>query len=134
MSEGDISQISVGEFETVSQLLASSESLQLAFIIMIVGIIAIAAAYRKFSSLIKSKKLTKSSFANEVGVQRSSLAHFFSGRNKPSLEFFLKIKNKYPEIDLNWIISGIKIKKNNACGCGRPILGTFVDCVQGSAR
>lgn len=56
MSEGDISQISVGEFETVSQLLASSESLQLAFIIMIVGIIAISAAYRKFSSLIKSKK------------------------------------------------------------------------------
>ena len=57
MSEGDISQISVGEFETVSQLLASSESLQLAFIIMIVGILAIAAAYRKFSSLIKSKKI-----------------------------------------------------------------------------
>ncbi|MBA4436327.1 MAG: mechanosensitive ion channel, partial [Nitrosopumilaceae archaeon] len=57
MSEDDISQISVGEFETVSQLLASSESLQLAFIIMIVGIIAIVAAYRKFSSLIKSKKI-----------------------------------------------------------------------------
>ena len=57
MSEGDISQISVGEFETVSQLLASSESLQLAFIIMIIGIIAISAAYRKFSSLIKSKKI-----------------------------------------------------------------------------
>ena len=31
MSEGDISQISVGEFETVSQLLASSESLQLKY-------------------------------------------------------------------------------------------------------
>ncbi len=56
MSEGDISQISAGEFETVSQLLASSESLQLAFIIMIVGIIIITAAYRTFSSLIKSKK------------------------------------------------------------------------------
>ena len=57
MSEGDISQISVGEFETVSQLLASSESLQLAFVIMIVGIIMLAAAYRTFSSMIKSKKI-----------------------------------------------------------------------------
>ncbi|MDC3292609.1 mechanosensitive ion channel protein MscS, partial [Nitrosopumilus sp.] len=57
MAEGDISQISVGEFDTVSQLLASSESLQLAFIIMIVGIIMIVAAYRTFSSLIKSKKI-----------------------------------------------------------------------------
>ena len=57
MSEGDISQISVGEFETVSQLLASSESLQLAFMIMVIGIIIIAAAYRTFSSLVKSKKI-----------------------------------------------------------------------------
>ncbi len=62
----------------------------------------------RIEKLIKSKKLTKSSFANEIGVQRSSLAHFFSGRNKPSLDFFLKIKDRYPEVDLNWIISGEK--------------------------
>ena len=34
MAEEDISQISVGEFETVAELLASSESLQFAFIIL----------------------------------------------------------------------------------------------------
>ena len=62
----------------------------------------------RIQKLIKSKSLTKSAFAAEIGIQRSSLAHFFSGRNKPSLDFFLKIKNKYPEIDLNWIISGKK--------------------------
>ena len=69
----------------------------------------------RIQKLIESKKLTKSAFAKEIGIQRSSLAHFFSGRNKPSLEFFLKIKEKYPEIDLNWIISGEKsqyLKKN----------------------
>ena len=44
----------------------------------------------RIEKLIKSKKLTKSSFATEIGVQRSSLAHFFSGRNKPSLDLFLK--------------------------------------------
>ena len=66
----------------------------------------------RIEKLIKSKKLTKSSFATEIGVQRSSLAHFFSGRNKPSLDFFLKIKKKYPDVDLNWIISGQKIKNN----------------------
>ena len=56
MAEGDISQISVGEFDTVSQLLASSESLQLAFIIMIVGIIIIVAAYRNILLINKIKK------------------------------------------------------------------------------
>ena len=56
MAEDDLSQISVGEFENVSQLLASSESLQLAFFIMIIGIIAIAVGYRKFSSWVGSQK------------------------------------------------------------------------------
>ena len=56
MAEDDLSQISVGEFENVSQLLASSESLQLAFFIMIIGIIAIAVGYRKFSFWVGSQK------------------------------------------------------------------------------
>ena len=64
----------------------------------------------RIQELIEEKNLSKSAFAKEIGIQRSSLAHFFSGRNKPSLEFFLKIKNKYPEIDLNWIISGKRNK------------------------
>ena len=64
----------------------------------------------RIQKLIKSKSLTRSAFATEIGIQRSSLAHFFSGRNKPSLDFFLKIKERYPETDLNWIISGKKTK------------------------
>ncbi len=57
MAEEEFSQISVGEFETVTQLLASSESLQLAFFIMIVGIIGITIVYRKFSTWIGSQKI-----------------------------------------------------------------------------
>jgi len=57
MAEGDISQISVGQFESVSQLIASSESLQLGFLVMIVGIIAIVAAYSKFSGWVRSQKI-----------------------------------------------------------------------------
>ena len=56
VAEEELSQISVGEFETVSQLLASSESLQLAFAVMIVGIVGIAIGYRKFSSWVGSQK------------------------------------------------------------------------------
>ena len=66
---------------------------------------------KRLEQLIKSKKISKSAFANKIGVQRSSIAHFFSGRNKPSLDFYIKIKEKYPEVDLNWIISGFKSKK-----------------------
>ena len=56
MAEEELSQISAGEFETVSQLLASSESLQIAFFIMIMGIVGIVFAYRKFSFWVGSQK------------------------------------------------------------------------------
>lgn len=56
MAEEELSQISAGEFETVSQLLSSSESLQIAFFILIAGMIGIILVYRKFSSWVGSKK------------------------------------------------------------------------------
>ena len=47
----------VGEFENVSQLLVSSESLQFAFILMVAGIIGIVLGYGKFSGWVKSQKI-----------------------------------------------------------------------------
>ena len=47
-----------------------------------------------------------SSFAEKIGVQRSSISHILSGRNKPSLEFVLKIISHYPEVGLYWLLNG----------------------------
>ena len=56
MGEGTISDISTGQFGSLSQLLASNESLQIAFAIMIAGIIVISIVYKKFASWTRSKK------------------------------------------------------------------------------
>ena len=50
--------------------------------------------------------LNASAFADKIGVQRSSLSHLLSGRNKPSLDFILKIVEVFPDVDLYWIING----------------------------
>lgn len=47
-----------------------------------------------------------SSFAEKINVQRSSISHILSGRNKPSLDFILKILSSYPEVDLYWLVNG----------------------------
>ncbi|MCB0433841.1 MAG: helix-turn-helix transcriptional regulator, partial [Mangrovimonas sp.] len=47
-----------------------------------------------------------SSFAEKIGVQRSSISHILSGRNKPSLEFILKVLSAYPEVELYWLLNG----------------------------
>jgi len=50
--------------------------------------------------------LSASGFADKIGAQRSSLSHLLSGRNKPSLDFILKIIEVFPEVDLYWILNG----------------------------
>ena len=50
--------------------------------------------------------MTASQFAEEIGVQRSSVSHILSGRNKPSLEFIQKVINRFPKVDSTWLING----------------------------
>ncbi len=50
--------------------------------------------------------MTPAEFAEEISVQRSSISHIISGRNKPSLDFITKIKNRFPDIEWNWLITG----------------------------
>lgn len=47
-----------------------------------------------------------SSFSEKIEVQRSSISHIISGRNKPSLDFILKILKTYPDISLYWLLNG----------------------------
>ena len=49
---------------------------------------------------------TATSFAEKIGVQRSSISHILSGRNKPSLDFIMKVLHTYPEVELYWLLNG----------------------------
>ncbi len=56
--------------------------------------------------LMKHYDLSASSFADKIGVQRSGISHLLSGRNKPSLDFVLKIEEEFPEVNLYWLLKG----------------------------
>lgn len=60
----------------------------------------------RFKLLLEQLRLSPSGFADKIGIQRSSVSHVFSGRNKPSIDFLEKILNVYPEIDVTWLITG----------------------------
>ncbi|MFC2109987.1 helix-turn-helix domain-containing protein [Bacteroidota bacterium] len=47
-----------------------------------------------------------SAFADSIDVPRSSISHILSGRNKPSLDFVLKITHTYNDVDLYWLLNG----------------------------
>lgn len=67
--------------------------------------------------------LSAALFAEKIEVQRSSISHILSGRNKPSLDFVLKILKEFPEVELYWLLNGVgdfpkkqdvELKKNSA--------------------
>jgi len=60
----------------------------------------------RITKVIEFSELSPAEFAEEIGVQRSSISHIISGRNKPSLDFITKIKSKFPDIEWNWLITG----------------------------
>lgn len=57
----------------------------------------------KFLSI---NNLTSTKFADMVGVQRSSISHILSGRNKPSFDFIEKMLIAYPDLNAQWLITG----------------------------
>ncbi|MCK0159504.1 helix-turn-helix transcriptional regulator [Allomuricauda sp. F6463D] len=60
----------------------------------------------RIQAIIDHFELSVSGFADEIGVQRSSISHLLNGRNKPSLDFVMKLVNTYPEVDLYWLLKG----------------------------
>ncbi|WP_264550949.1 helix-turn-helix domain-containing protein [Flavobacterium sp. N2038] len=61
---------------------------------------------KRLENILDYYGLNASSFADKIGVQRSSMSHLLSGRNKPSLDFVMKILDVFPEVDLYWILNG----------------------------
>lgn len=60
----------------------------------------------RINLIIQQYSLTPSKFADVIGVQRSNISHILSGRNKPSLDFILKVLEKFPDISSDWLIKG----------------------------
>lgn len=56
--------------------------------------------------LLQYYGLNASAFADRIQVQRSSISHLLSGRNKPSLDFVLKVVKNFPEVNLYWLLNG----------------------------
>ena len=61
---------------------------------------------KRLETVLDYYGLNASAFADKIGVQRSSMSHLLSGRNKPSLDFVMKILEVFPDVDLYWILIG----------------------------
>lgn len=50
--------------------------------------------------------MSSADFAEAIGVARATVTHILQGRNKPSLDVMLGIHKRFPNVNLDWLLTG----------------------------
>jgi len=61
---------------------------------------------KRLQEVITHYNINAGAFAKKISVQKSSLSHLLSGRNKPSFLFINKMSDVFPEINITWFVTG----------------------------
>lgn len=61
---------------------------------------------KRLNQIMDYYDLSAAGFADRINVGRSSISHLLSGRNKPSLDFVMKVIQTFPEVELYWLLNG----------------------------
>ncbi|MEH6762898.1 helix-turn-helix domain-containing protein [Aequorivita antarctica] len=61
---------------------------------------------KRLEKILEYYSITATAFAEKMDFNRSTISHLLSGRNKPSLEFVMKLLQKFPEVEMNWLLFG----------------------------
>ena len=62
--------------------------------------------HERINFIMTTERMSAKDFAEILGVQRSSISHLISGRNKPSIDFLEKFISAFPKYNPVWLISG----------------------------
>lgn len=61
---------------------------------------------KRLHKILHEYELSASSFADKIHVGRATISHILSGRNKPSLDFVMKVVQTFPQVDIYWLLNG----------------------------
>ena len=55
---------------------------------------------------LEAENISQAQFADTLGVARAGISHILSGRNKPGFDFIERLALKYPNLNIEWLITG----------------------------
>lgn len=61
---------------------------------------------KRIQKIIIEHDISLNAFAQEISVNRSTISHILTGRNKPSVEVLQKILKRFPSISSDWLLLG----------------------------
>lgn len=60
----------------------------------------------RLQKILDYYSISATELSNQISFNRSTISHLLSGRNKPSLDFVMKVLQKFPEVELYWLLNG----------------------------
>jgi len=61
---------------------------------------------KRLEKILDFYGISATAFSEKIDFNRSTISHLLSGRNKPSLEFVMKVVKEFPEVELYWLLNG----------------------------
>lgn len=78
----------------------------------------------RIKEVMEREGLNQSQFAEAIGIQRAAMSHLIAGRNNPSLDVVMKILQRFPGLDSEWLLFGKKNTSVHNTPPGEPNLFT----------
>ena len=60
----------------------------------------------RISAIMRHMGMSQKDFANEICISPGTLSSIFSGRNKPTLNTLNNIRERFPEVNMDWLMNG----------------------------
>jgi len=60
----------------------------------------------RFKEIMEKLEMDATTLSKKIGVEPSSISHILSGRNKPSFNFLSKLAETFPQLNINWLVTG----------------------------
>lgn len=60
----------------------------------------------RLQQFLNAENINQAQFADSIGVARASVSHILAGRNKPGYDFILNMLKRYPDLNVEWLLTG----------------------------
>ena len=60
----------------------------------------------RLQQFLAAENISQASFADSLNVARAGISHILAGRNRPSYDFLAALMNRYPRLNIEWLMFG----------------------------
>ena len=61
---------------------------------------------KRLQQFLNAENISQSQFADTLNVARAGVSHILAGRNKPGFDFIESLILHYPDLNIEWLITG----------------------------